>query len=173
MVYLPRKLEIIMAKHRTSLLLSADEHTLLLNLTRKGLHPAREIKRAMILLESTDPTLDNPTIAHRQGVSGATVETVQRRYRQAGLERALQEAPRSGQPNKSTQREAAYITAMACSQPPLGQARWTIQMIADRVVELRYREAISAESVRLGLKKTYSNRGSTNGGASARFTATP
>jgi putative transposase len=161
-----------MAKHRTSLLLSSDEHTFLLDLTRKGLHPAREIKRAMILLDSTDPTLDNPTIAHRCGVSCATVENVQRRYRPEGLERALQEAPRSGQPNKITPREAAYLTAIACSQPPLGQARWTMQMIADRVVELRYLEAISAESVRLVLKKTYSNLGSTSGGASARLTAT-
>lgn len=161
-----------MAKHRTSLLLSSDDHPFLLNFTRKGLHPAREIKRAMILLDSTDPTLDNPTIAHRQGVSCATVENVQRRYRQEGLERALQEAPRSGQPKKITQREEAYLTAIACSQPPLGQARWTMQMIADRVVELRYLEAISAESVRLVLKKTYSNLGSTNGGASALLTAT-
>lgn len=142
-----------MAKHRTSLILSSDEHTFLLNFTRKGLHSARELKRAMILLDSTDPTLDNPTIAHRHGVSGATVENVQRRYRQEGLARALQEAARSGQPKKITPREEAYITAIACSQPPLGQARWTMQMIADRVVELRYLEAISAESVRLVLKK--------------------
>ena len=69
MVYLPRKLEIIMAKHRTLLILSADEPPFLLNLTRKGIQPAQALKRAMILLDSTEPTRANPTIAHRQGVS--------------------------------------------------------------------------------------------------------
>jgi putative transposase len=147
-------MEMTMAKHRIPLNLSKDERTFLLDFTRKGLHPAREIKRALILLDdSTDPTLDNPTLAQRFGVSRATVESIQRRYRRGGLDRALHEAPRSGQPKKITQREEAYITAIACSEPPAGQARWTMQMIADRLVELRYLDAISDESVRLVLKK--------------------
>ena len=142
-----------MAKHRTPLKLSDDERTFLFDFTRKGLRPAREIKRALVLLDSTDPTLDNSTLAQRFGVSRATVENVQRRYRRGGLEQALHEAPRSGQPKKITQGEEAYITAIACSKPPAGQARWTVQMIADRLVELRYLDAISDESVRRVLKK--------------------
>jgi putative transposase len=134
--------------------LSDDERTFLFDFTRKGIRPAREIKRALVLLNSTDPTLDNSALAQRFGVSRATVENVQRHYRRGGLERALHEAPRSGQPKKITQREEAYITAIACSKPPAGQARWTMQMIADRLVELRYLDAISDESVRLVLKKT-------------------
>lgn len=155
-----------MAKHRIPLNLSKDERTFLLDFTRKGLHPAREIKRALILLDSTDTTLDNPTLAQRFGVSRATVENVQRRYRRGGLERALHEAPRSGQPKKITQREEAYITAIACSEPPAGQARWTMQLIADRLVELCYLDAISDESVRLVLKKTRSSPGRKSIGAS-------
>jgi transposase len=113
----------------------------------------------------TDPGLDNPTIAQRRGISRATVENIQRRYRKGGLERALHEAPRSGQPKKITQREEAYITAIACSEPPAGQARWTMQMMADRLVELRYLDALSAESVRLVLKKTCSSPGRKSAGA--------
>ncbi|HZC00676.1 MAG TPA: helix-turn-helix domain-containing protein [Gammaproteobacteria bacterium] len=138
-----------------------------LTFTRKCSRPAREIKRALVLLNSTDPTLDNSTLAQRFGVSRATVDHVQRRYRRGGLERALHEAPRSGQPKKITQGEEAYITAIACSKPPAGQARWTMQMIADRLVELRYLEAISEESVRLVLKKTHLTPGRKSIGVSA------
>ena len=104
-----------MTKQRTLLKLSEDERTFPFDFTRKGIRPAREIKRALALLNSTDPTLDNSALAQRLGVSRATVENVQRRYRQGGLERALHEAPRGGQPKKITPREEAYITAMACS----------------------------------------------------------
>lgn len=155
-----------MAKYRIPLTLSEEERTFLREFTRKGIHPARELKRALILLDSTDSTLDNLTIAQRLGVSRATVENVQRRYRSGSLERALHEAPRIGQPKKITLREEAYITAIACSEPPAGQARWTLQMIADRLVELRYLEAISEESVRLVLKKTCSSLGRKSTGAS-------
>ena len=89
-----------MAKHRTPLKLSDDERTFLFDFTRKGIRPAREIKRALVLFNSTDPTLDNSALAQRFGVSRATVENVQRHYRRGGLERALHEAPRSGQPKK-------------------------------------------------------------------------
>jgi putative transposase len=160
-------MEITMAKHRTPLKLSDDERTFLFDFTRKGIRPAREIKRALVLLNSTDPTLDSSTLAQRFGVSRATVDNVQRRYRRGGLERALHEAPRSGQPKKITQREEAYITAIVCSKPPAGQARWTMQMIADRLVELRYLDVISDESVRLVLKKTHLNPGRKSIGVSA------
>jgi hypothetical protein len=63
-----------------------------------------------------------------------------------------EEAPRSGQPKKITSREEADITAITCSEPPAGQVRWTMQMIAGRLVELRYLEAISQESARLAEK---------------------
>ena len=157
-----------MAKHRIPLHLSEDERPFLRDCTRKGLHPAREVKRALILLDSTDPTLDNPTLAQRFGGSRATVENVQRRYRRGGLERALHEAPRRGQPKKITQREEAYLTAIACSEPPAGQACGTRQRIADRLVEWRYLEALSDESVRLVLKKTPSSPGRKSTGASVR-----
>jgi putative transposase len=160
-------MEITMAKPRTPLKLSDDERTFLFDFTRKGIRPAREIKRALVLLNSTDPTLDNSALAQRFGVSRATVENIQRHYRRGGLERALHEAPRSGPPKKITQREEAYITAIACSKPPAGEARWTMQMIADRLVELRYLDAISDESVRLVLKKTHSNPGRKSIGVSA------
>jgi len=89
----------------------------------QGIPPTRELSRALILLDSTDFTLDNVTIAQRQSVSRATVETVHHRYRRGGLDRALHEAPRSGQPKQITPREDACITAIACTEPPAGQVR--------------------------------------------------
>jgi transposase len=160
-------MEIPMARHRTPLKLSADERPFLVDFTRKGLRPAREINRARVRLDSTDPTLDTSTLAQRLGVSRATVENVQRRYRRGGLEQALPEAPRRGQPKKITHREAAYLTALACSKPPAGQARWPRQMSADRRVELHYRDAIADESVRRVLKKTHSTPGRKSLGVSA------
>ena len=155
-----------MPKSRTVLALSEEERERLREMTRKGVHGVREVKRAAILLASGEAGLSNAQIAERVGVCLATVENVQRRYRTGGIERALKEAPRSGQPKKIGARQEAQISAIACSQPPAGHVRWTLQMIADRVVELRYLEAISDESVRLTLKKTSSNLGKRSVGAS-------
>ena len=116
-----------MAKHRTPLKLSDDERTFLFDFTREGLRPAREIKRALVLPDSTDPTLDNSTLAQRFGVSRATVENVQRYYRRGGLEQALHEAPRSGQPKEDhpTQRSLHHrhcLLEAACRTGSLDDA---------------------------------------------------
>lgn len=66
----------------------------------------------------------------------------------------LKDEPRSGRPMKIDSRVEANITMIACSEPPKGSARWTLRMIADRVVKLEVIDAISHESVRSSLKKT-------------------
>jgi hypothetical protein len=74
------------------------------------------------------------------------------------LERAISEKVRSGQPPRFKGKDAAKITAIACSTPPDGHARWSLRLLADRVVELNIVPAISHQSVRSILKKTNSSR---------------
>jgi len=107
-------------------------------------------------------------IARTLGLALGTVATVRRRYCQEGIEAALQERPRSGQPKKMGDREEAMLTTIACSTAPEGHSRWTLRLLADRMVELGQVEALSHETVRRTLKKTRSSRGSGSTGASGR-----
>jgi hypothetical protein len=75
------------------------------------------------------------------------------------LEVALTEKPRPGQKSKLSGRDEALLTAIACSNPPEGYGRWTIRLLADKLVELRVVDSISRETVRKVLKKTISSRG--------------
>ena len=111
------------------------------------------ITRARILLmahESKTDThiIDNLTVARN------TIRTVRSRYIKGGLKLALNERPRSGAPEKFTGRQRAKITAIACSEAPEGRSRWTLRLIADKVVELGISEEISYKTVERTLKKT-------------------
>jgi hypothetical protein len=81
------------------------------------------------------------------------------------LVEVLEEGPRSGRPLKLDSRVQATVTLIACSEPPTGRARWTLHLIADKVVRLGVADAISHESVRQLLKKTASSPGSRTSGA--------
>lgn len=140
-----------MGRRPTQLMLSEAEQAFLHDFIRTGTHSARAIIRARILLMSATPQ-PMAAIAATVGVCPATVQKVRTRYRQDGLDAALHERPRSGQPRRVTPREEAYITTIACSTPPTGQGRWTIRLVTDRLVEL-YGVDLSTESVRQVLKK--------------------
>ena len=118
---------------------------------RTGITSARALTRARILLLSAARQAI-ATIATTLNVCVATVLHVRRRYRDGGLAGALHDQPRSGQPRKVTPREEAYITTIACSSPPDGQARWTIRLVTDRLVKL-YGVELSTEAVRQVLNK--------------------
>ena len=90
----------------------------------------------------------------------ATVYNLRKRYRDAGLQRAISEKARPGQPRKVTQQVEAQITQLACSTAPDGRTRWTAALINERLVKLDIH--IDDESVRLALKKVNSSRGSKN-----------
>jgi transposase len=139
--------------------LSAHERERLQGIIRSGKHKARKITRCRILLLADGP--DGKTdqeIADALNVSLATIFSIRRRYSQEGLESAISERPRSGQPPKFKGKAAAKITAIACSAPPAGQAKWTLRLLADRAVELKIVDSISHQSVSNVLKKTNSNR---------------
>jgi transposase len=138
--------------------LSAEERTELLELTRKGTTQARRVRRAQILLAADDGATD-ASIASTLHVARATVERTRQRLVLGGLSAALEERPRPGAKAKLDGKAEAYLIALACSDPPNGQAHWTMQLLADRLVALEQVDAISDETVRRTLKKTRSSRG--------------
>jgi transposase len=139
--------------------LSTHERERLQGIIRSGKHKARKITRCRILLlaDGLDGKTDQE-IADALNVSLATIFGIRRRYSQEGLESAISERPRSGQPPKFKGKAAAKITAIACSTPPAGQAKWTLRLLADRAVELKIVDSISHQSVSNVLKKTNSSR---------------
>lgn len=92
-------------------------------------------------------------------VSARTVAVTRQRYMEEGLEGALNEKPRPGKPPKLSGREEAMLTAIACSDPPEGHNRWSVRLLADRLVELDIVDSISREAVRKYLKKGVSSHG--------------
>ena len=121
----------------------------------QGKDSARKITRCRILLladESSGKT--DEEISGSLGVCLATIFNIRRRFCQEGLERAITEGARSGQPPRFDGKALAKITAIACSAPPQGHARWSLRLLADRVVDLKIVEDISHQSVGNILKKT-------------------
>ena len=86
-------------------------------------------------------------------ISRATVSNTKKKYREEGLQYALSEKPRSGQPRKYTDAQEAEIIAMACTDPPKGRKRWTIRLLTERMKRRKGLETINRETVRLILKK--------------------
>jgi len=127
--------------------LSQGERDELLGLLRGGKHSVRKLKRAQILLAADAGTSDEDIIASI-GVGGSTVYRTKRRFVLSNLEAALSEEPRRGADRKLSGREEALLVATACSSPPAGRARWTLELLADELVRLTAHEAISRETVR-------------------------
>jgi len=102
----------------------------------------------------SDDEIAQATMVHKQ-----TVYNIRKRYVDEGLDSALHEKPRSGQPPKITGDVEAELIVLACSDPPEGHNRWTLQMFADKLVELNLVESITPVAVYKRLKKTLYNRG--------------
>ena len=138
--------------------LAEDERAQLLAPTKRGKVSARRLSRAHMLLQA-DTGLSDDAIAQALHIGTATVERIRKRFVEDGLEAALSERPRPGGQRKLAGTQEAFLIALACSTPPEGRTCWTMQLLADRLVELQVVEAISDETVRRTLKKTSSSRG--------------
>ena len=138
--------------------LTDDERQQLFDLGKKGRASARQLNRAHILLQAHDGATDE-TIAASLHVGRATVERTRKRFVEGNLARALNEDHRAGPAPKLDAKQEAWLIATACSMPPEGQKRWTMQLLADQMVQLKQVESISDETVRRTLKKTHSSRG--------------
>ena len=139
-------------RYRVSL--TRDERTGLATLLSGGKQPARKLKRAQILL-AADAGVSDEEIALNIGVGGSTVYRTKRRFVEGNLERALSEEPRPGAERKLTNKEEALLVATACSSPPAGRARWTLDLLAGEMVKLTAHESVSRETVRRRLAENH------------------
>ena len=146
-----------MPKKKYLVTLDDAEREQLQQLLRSGTHPTRKITRARILLKAADGCTDQQ-IADALGIGRATVERTRESFVERSLE-ALNERPRPGKKPTLDVKATARLIAEACSDAPEGQTRWTMQLLADRLVELKVVETISDETVRRALKKTSSSPG--------------
>lgn len=112
-----------------------------------GKQPVRKLKRAQILLAADGGAIDEE-IARSVGVGLSTVYRTRRRFVEANLEGALSEEPRAGNPRKLSGKEEALLVATACSKAPAGCARWTLRLLARRMVELTEHPLLSRETIR-------------------------
>jgi len=144
--------------------LSDDEYIQLRQYVRAGKKSSRAITRARVLLLS-DEHVPDEEICQQLDIGRVTLYRIRRKYHHGGLAQALHDQRRSGAPAKIDGRVEASLTMLACSAPPEGYGRWTLQLLADKLIELKVIESISLESVRTALKKMSLNRGSSNAGA--------
>ena len=145
-----------MARKRLSVQLTPDEYEFLTTYVARGHKKARYINRARTLLLSHDGK-DDQEIAKILGISRTTVYNVRKRYHQQPYDHVveiLSDKPRVGRPIAFDHKVEANVSMIACSQAPKGCARWTLQLIADKLVQLNVVDSISHESVRSLLKKT-------------------
>jgi transposase len=127
--------------------LSQAERCELTALLSAGKHPVRRLKRALILL-AADQGIGDESIARTVGVGASTIYRTKRRFVEANLEGALSEEPRAGAERKLSGKEEALLVATACTNPPQGRARWTLELLANALVKLTEHESLSRETVR-------------------------
>ena len=148
-----------MAQH---IKLTQGERTELSQLIKTGKHSARVLGRARILL-LLDRSQGEKRKLHEAAdvmlTSIGTVSNVKRRYLKGGLEHGLHDRPRPGAKPKIDGEVEAHLIALVCSDPPDGQVRWTLRLLADKLVELELVESISHVAVGDALKKTNSRLG--------------
>src|ERR1700686_889063 len=134
--------------------LSQDERDELTALLSGGKHAARKLKRAQILL-AADAGAGDEDIAISVAVGGSTVYRTKRRFVEGNLQAALIEEPRPGAERKLSGKEEALLVATACSNPPKGRARWTLELLAGAMVTLTEHENLSRETVRRRLAENH------------------
>jgi transposase len=144
--------------------LTDEERDQLGQLIRAGKAAARKLTHARILLKADSrqggPGWKDARIAESLDVGRATVERVRRQFVEEGLEAAVERRrPRREYERKLDGAGEAHLIALTCSQTPKGRERWTMQLLADKMVTLGYVERVSRETVRRTLKKTSSSRG--------------
>ena len=132
--------------------LGENDRQYLESLIATGELPVKVYRRALALLE-LDRGKTYTAVAETLDVTNGTVSTWSKNYRERGL-LCLHDRPRCGRPVEIDGEQRAKVTALACSDPPKGHARWTLRLLADKAVELGHCEHISHTKVKEILKKT-------------------
>ena len=151
-------------RKRYTVVLSESERARLHTLIGQGAGPARALTHARILLKANQgeagPSWTDAAIGAALEVNPATVARVRMRYVAAGLDAAVYRKPPARQYRRRLDGEQeARLVALTCSAPPQGHKRWTLRLLADRLVELQLVESVSYETVRQVLQQTSSSRG--------------
>ena len=158
-----------MGGKRYRVFLRPRDRTKLKALVHKGVQKARVINRARILLMADEKVREghksDVEITKALGVSLRMVAVTREKYFRYGLQPALGEKPRSGHPPKLSGKGEALLTTIACSDAPEGRTRWTLRLLADKLVELKEVDSIAHETVRRALQKTTPSRGKRSSGA--------
>ena len=148
-------------KHKYPIRLPKVERAKLNRMTVVGKIGVRKLNRVKILLLADENHekggKTDKEIAAKLDIGRATAERTRAKYVKGGLDAALNEKPRSGRPLEISGEVRAQVTALACTDPPEGYGRWSLRLLADKVVELEFVETISHETVGQILKKTQSN----------------
>jgi len=143
--------------------LSKGQRVGLERLVGSGRESARKLTRARILLkaDANAKGWSDARIAWALGVARVTVERIRKRFAEGGLEHAVERRPQPERPEKRVLdgQAEAHLTALACSTPPDGRESWSLELLADRMVRLKFVDSVSADTVGRVLKKTRSSRG--------------
>lgn len=146
--------------------LEQQEREELEGMTRKGSHQSQKVINALILLNCDEGAFNShrvrgEDVAEILRISLRKVDRVKKRFVEEGLQAALggRQGRRPSYDRKADGEFEARLIALSCSEPPKGHARWSLRLLADKVVELAYIDSVSYETVRRVLKKTKSNRG--------------
>ena len=124
------------------IVLTKAERATLRTLLSKGRHSARELMRARVLLKSADG-IPQIRIANDEDINRSTVKDIRERFDEGGLDRALYDAPRSGQPPKLDDKAEAHLVALACSDAPEGRDHWTLELLQKQMIKDKQVKTIS------------------------------
>ncbi len=148
-----------------SIELVEEQRHALKQILSKGVAPARQIKHAHILLKADSseggPNWSDEQIQEAFGGGLSTILRVRRRCVEHGLEDALKRRPQPPRPEKRilNGKHEAYLIALSCGEKPQGRTRWSVRLLAHKMVEVGYVEQVGRETIRTTLKKMNSNRG--------------
>jgi transposase len=147
-----------MANEKHEVHLKEKERRKLIGIVSKGRNKAVVIQRAHILLKADEGKPD-AEISQMLYVSEQTIRRVRLRFGMDGLQAALEDKPHPSSGSELDEKQEARVIALACSEPPAGQARWTLELLVQEILKDGIVTRISPETVRLLLKKTNSNLG--------------
>lgn len=144
--------------------LTEEERRMLQEMLSRGKAAARKLMHARILLKADaaagGPGWNDESIAEAMEVGRATVERVRKEFVEEGLDAALERRKSRRQYERKLDGDGeAHLVALACQKPPQGRSRWTLRLLADRMVQLEYVDQLSYQTVRRTLKKTNSSLG--------------
>ena len=153
-----------MSDKKYTVTLTDEERKALEGLVSKGKSPARKLTHARILLKADcsegGPGWIDAAISEALDVSPSTIGRVRELFVEEGFEAALdRHKPRRTYSHKVDGEQEAHLVALSCNKPPEGHARWTLRLLADKMVELEYVNSVSHETIRKVLKKTKSSPG--------------